>query len=122
MTSYTIVICTEPYKFEATDSMINLAKAIIAKGNSIKGIFLYASGVYNMKKDIDTGNHVRDLPQKLSDFAKENNIPIAGCQTWIGLAGIKEDTYIENSKNEGLGELSNWSAESDKLIVFGTGV
>ena len=121
MTSYTIVICSEPYKFEATDSLINLAKAIIAKGNTIKGIFLYGSGAYNMKKDLDTGNHVRNLPQKLSDFAKEANVPIAGCQTWIGLTGIKEDTYIEGSKNEGLGELSNWSGESKKLIVFGAG-
>ena len=121
MTSYTIMICSEPYKFEATDSLINLAKAIIAKGNTITGIFLYGSGVYNMKKDIDTGNHIRNLPQKLSDFVKEHNIPVAGCQTWVGLAGIKEDTYADGMKDEGLGELSNWTGDSDKLIIFGAG-
>ncbi len=49
MTSYTIMICTEPYKFQATDSLINLGEAIINKGNRITGIFFYGSGVYNIK-------------------------------------------------------------------------
>ena len=52
MTTYTFLVCTEPYKFEATDTLINLCKAIIEKGNTIKGIFTFGSGVYNLKKDI----------------------------------------------------------------------
>jgi sulfur relay (sulfurtransferase) complex TusBCD TusD component (DsrE family) len=115
------MVSTEPYKFEAVDSLLNLAKAVLEKGNLIKGIFFYGSGVYNIKKDIETGITVRNLPAKLEAFIKENNIPVAGCTTWIGLCGLDEQCFIEGAKEEGLGELSNWTAESDKVIIFGTG-
>ena len=121
MATYTFVVSTEPYKFEATDSLLNLCKAVLEKGNSIKGIFFYGSGVYNIKKDIETGITVRNLPAQLEKFIKEHNIPVAGCTTWIGLCGLKEQCYIDGAKEEGLGELSNWTAESEKLIMFGTG-
>ncbi len=121
MLIYTIMISTEPYKFEATDSLIQLSKAILEKGNQIKGIFFYGSGVYNIKKDIETGITVRNLPKKLEEFINENKIPVAGCTTWIGLCGMKEQCFIDGAKEEGLGELSNWTAESEKLIIFGTG-
>ncbi len=121
MHTYTIVISTEPYKFEATDTLINVGNAIINHGNKIRGIFFYGSGVYNIKKDIETGIKVRNLPSKLEEFIKLNNIQVAGCTTWIGLCGIKENCFIDGAKEEGLGELTNWTSESDKLIVFGTG-
>ncbi len=121
MTSYTLMICTEPYKYEAMDSLLNLAKAVIEKGNTITGIFLYGSGVYNIKKDIETGRSLRNLPQKLSEFVKEHNIPVAGCTTWVGLAGVKSETFIDGGEEQGLGDLSNWTGDSDKLIVFGAG-
>jgi sulfur relay (sulfurtransferase) complex TusBCD TusD component (DsrE family) len=121
MTTYTIIVSTEPYKFEATDSLIALSRAILEKGNKIRVFFFYGSGVYNIKKDIETGITVRNLPKLLEDFIREHSIPVAGCTTWIGLCGLKESCFIEGAKEEGLGDLSNWSVESDKLIIFGTG-
>lgn len=121
MKTYSIMISTEPYKFEATDTLLNLCKSILKKGNEIKGLFFYGSGVYNIKKDIETGITVRNLPSKLEEFIRENKINVAGCTTWIGLCGLKEECFIDGAKEEGLGELSNWTYESDKLIVFGTG-
>jgi len=115
------MVATEPYKFEAADTLINLGKAIIEKGNKLRGIFFYGSGVYNIKADIETGITVRNLPGKLQEFIDENKIEVAGCTTWIGLCGLKEECFIEGAKEEGLGELSSWTSESDKLIVFGTG-
>jgi len=121
MTTYTFLVCTEPYKFEATDTLLKLCEAIIAKGNTIKGIFTFGSGVYNIKKDISTGTSTRNLPVKLENFCQKHGITVAGCSTWVGLTGIKEENFISPGKDEGLGELSNWAYESDKLIVFGAG-
>ncbi len=121
MSLYTFFIATEPYKFEATDTLINLATAVLEKGHQIKGIFFYGSGVYNIKKDIETGITVRNLPAKLEEFITKNNITVAGCTTWIGLCGLNEQCFINGAIEEGLGEFSNWTAESDKLIIFGTG-
>lgn len=121
MTSYAFFISTEPYKFEAVDSLIELSKAIIAKGHTIKGFFFYGSGVYNLKKDISSGSTIRNLPMKLQNFTLENKIPVAGCSTWVSLTGLKEDEFIDGATEEGLGDFSNWSVETDKIIVFGAG-
>ena len=121
MTTYTLILCTEPYKFEATDSLVNFCKAIIEKGNSIKGIFTFGSGVYNSKKDINAGTSIRNIPKKLEDFCTQHDIKVAVCSTWVSLTGIKEHNLINQAEDLGLGDLSNWANESDKLIVFGTG-
>ena len=52
MTKYIFFISTEPYKFEAIDSMLKLGEAMIKKGHTIKGIFFFGTGVYNLKKEI----------------------------------------------------------------------
>jgi len=121
MTTYTFFISTEPYKFEITDSLIELSKALIAKGHQIKGFFFFGSGVYNIKKDINTGTSIRNVPKKIQDFANQNNIPVSGCSTWVSLTGLKEEDFIDGATEEGLGDFSNWSVESDRIIVFGTG-
>jgi sulfur relay (sulfurtransferase) complex TusBCD TusD component (DsrE family) len=121
MKTYTFFISTEPYKFEATDSLIKLCEAILKKGNTIKGLFFYGSGVYNLKGDISAGTTIRNLPKKLQDFALQHEIPVSGCSTWVSLTGLKESEFIEGATEEGLGDFSNWSVESDKIIVFGTG-
>jgi len=122
MTTYTIMLCTEPYKLEATDSLINISNAIIEKGHTIKGIFLFGSGVYNMKKDIEIGAANRNLPTRLEELCEKNDIPIIGCSAWLGVTGINKENFVKKSEDAGLGELSNWAFESEKLIVFGTGV
>jgi len=121
MTKYIFFISTEPYKFEAIDSMLKLGEAIIKKGHTIKGIFFFGTGVYAIKKDISVGNSIRNVPEKLEKFAQENNIPLAGCSTWVSITGLKKEEFIDRASEEGLGDFSNWSIESDKLIVFGTG-
>jgi sulfur relay (sulfurtransferase) complex TusBCD TusD component (DsrE family) len=121
MTTYSFFISTEPYKFQATDSLIELSKALIAKGHQIKGFFFFGSGVYNLKKDISCGSSIRDVPKKIQDFASQHDVPVSGCSTWVSLTGLKEDDFIECATEEGLGDFSNWSVESDKIIVFGSG-
>src|SRR5271157_4998354 len=121
MATFTFLLCTEPLKFEATDTVLNLAEAMLRKGHSICGIFLFGSGVYNMKKDIETGKTVRNLPKRLEDFCQEHDIEVVGCSTWIAATGIKPADRIDHSKEEGLGELSTWITTSDKLLVFGSG-
>ena len=121
MTKYVFFISTEPYKFEAIDSMLKLGEALIKKGHEIRGIFFFGTGVYTLKKEISCGTSIRNIPEKLEKFCVENNIPVAGCSTWVSMTGLKEEEFIENASEEGLGDFSNWSIESDKLIVFGTG-
>ena len=95
--------------------------AIIEKGHEIKGIYLFGSGVYNLVKDADTGNILKNLPDQLQEFCSSNNIQIGGCSTWISFTGLKSEDFIGAACQMGLGELSEWVEESDNVIVFGAG-
>ncbi|MFW9927975.1 MAG: DsrE/DsrF/TusD sulfur relay family protein [Candidatus Thorarchaeota archaeon] len=121
MVIFTFVVCTEPYKFEAMDTLLNLGQSILEKGHEIMGIFFYASGVYNVKKDINISKSMKNIPQQLESFVKENNISISACSTWINFTGLKHENFIEGACQVGLGGLSDWMAKSDRVIIFGPG-
>jgi len=122
MVVFTFVVCAEPYKFEAIDTMLNLGEAILKKGHQILGIFFYGSGVYNVKRDINISSTMRNLPERLENFIKKNSLNLSVCSTWVNFTGLKPDDFIEGARQVGLGGLSEWMAESDRVIVFGPGV
>ncbi|MFX1574334.1 MAG: DsrE/DsrF/TusD sulfur relay family protein [Promethearchaeota archaeon] len=121
MVLFTFVVCAEPYKYEAIDTLINLGDAIIRKGHQILGIFFYGTGVINIKKRNSTSDSIRNLPDRLKNFCKTHNAKLAACSTWISFTGIKSEEFIEGSCQEGLGGLSDLIARSDKIIFFGPG-
>ena len=122
MVVFTFVVCAEPYKFEAIDTMLNLGEAILKKGHQILGIFFYGSGVYNVKREINISSTMRNLPERLESFIKKNNLNLSVCSTWVNFTGLKSDDFIEEARQVGLGGLSEWMAESDRVIIFGPGV
>jgi len=122
MVVFTFVVCAEPYKFEAIDTMLNLGEAILKKGHQILGIFFYGSGVYNVKREINISSNMRNIPEHLENFIKKNNLNLSVCSTWVNFTGLKSDDFIEEARQVGLGGLSEWMAESDRVVVFGPGV
>lgn len=121
MSKYVFFLSTEPYKYQAVDSLIEIGNAALRKGHEITGIFFFGTGVYNLKKEISCGTSIRNIPERIEKFSKENSIPIAGCSTWVSITGLKESEFIEGATEEGLGDFSNWALEADKIIVFGAG-
>jgi len=118
MVSFTFVVCAEPYKYEAMDTLLNLAKSIIKKGHTILGIFFYGSGVFNIKKIKLTGDSLRNLPERLEKFSKAHNVSLTACSTWISFTGINKEEFIQEACQEGLGGLSDLIARSEKVIFF----
>ncbi|MBY8988071.1 MAG: DsrE family protein [Candidatus Lokiarchaeota archaeon] len=121
MVVFTFVVCAEPYKFEALDTMLNLGQAILNKGHKILGIFFYGGGVYGAKREIYVSSSMRDLPKRLENFVNENDMNLSACSTWINFTGLKLEELIPQASQVGLGGLSEWMAESDRVIVFGPG-
>lgn len=121
MVSFAFVICAEPYKYEAIDTAINLGEAVIKKGHEISGIFLYGSGVYNIKNRAFTYDSVRNISKRLSQFSKKYNAKLSACSTWISFTGIQPNEFIDGGSQEGLGGLSDLISQSDKVIFFGPG-
>ena len=121
MVVFTFIVCAEPYKFEALDTMLNLGEAILKKGHNILGIFFYGSGVYSAKRGINISSSMRNLPKRLENFVSENDLNLSACSTWMNFTGLKPEELIERASQVGLGSLSEWMAESDRVIFFGPG-
>ena len=121
MTSFTFIVCAEPYKYEAIDTVINLGEAIIRKGHQIVGIFFYGSGVYNIKERTLKDSSIRNLSERLEKFCRNNNTEFVACSTWTSFTGVKSEEFVDGAHQEGLGGLSLMIAESDKVIFFGPG-
>ena len=121
MVVFSFVVCVEPYKFEAVDTLLNLGESILKKGHQILGIFFYGSGVYNVIKDVNVGSSMRNLPKRLTEFINNHTIGLSACSTWINFTGLKSDKFIHGAYQVGLGGLSEWMAQSDRVIVFGSG-
>jgi sulfur relay (sulfurtransferase) complex TusBCD TusD component (DsrE family) len=121
MVIFTFVVCAEPYKFQAIDTLLNLADAVLSRGHTILGFFFYGSGVYNVKSDINISSSMRNLPERLEEFIRNNKLEVSACSTWINFTGMKPDELITGACQTGLGGLSDWIAKSDRVIVFGPG-
>jgi sulfur relay (sulfurtransferase) complex TusBCD TusD component (DsrE family) len=121
MVSFTLVVCAEPYKYEAIDTVMNLGEALLNKGHEILGIFLYGSGVYNIKNREITSESVRNISDRLSKFRKNSNAKLAACSTWISFTGIQDQEFTEGALQEGLGGLSDMISRSDRVLFFGPG-
>ena len=121
MVSFTFVVCAEPHKYEAINTLFNLGEAILKKGHEIIGIFFYGSGVYNIKERDITDDSVQNLSSRLEKFCKANDIKLTACSTWISFSGINSTEFIQGTCQEGLGGLSDLIARSDKVIFFGPG-
>ena len=112
MVSFTLIVCAEPYKYEAMDTVINLGEAIIKKGHQITGIFFYGSGVYNIKERNIKDTSIRNLSERLERFCRNHNTELAVRSTWTSFTGIKSEEFIEGAHQEGLGGLSLMIAKS----------
>lgn len=121
MVSFTFVVCAEPYKYEAIDTVMNLGEALLNKGHEIIGIFLYGSGVYNIKSREITSDSVRNISDRLSKFRNNSNAKLAACSTWISFTGIQNQEFTEGALQEGLGGLSDMISRSDRVLFFGPG-
>ncbi|MFX1314639.1 MAG: DsrE/DsrF/TusD sulfur relay family protein [Promethearchaeota archaeon] len=121
MVKFSFVLCAEPYKYEAIDTLINLGQAIVHKGHQILGIFLYGSGVHVIKERTMKGNSIRNIPERLETFCKKYNVTLTACSTWISFTGIQKSEFIQGACQEGLGGLSHLISISDKVIFFGPG-
>lgn len=115
----TFVLLTEFLKHQEIYTMLNLINAAQEKQHSIRGIFLFGTGVINLNKNVKLGKDGKNIPQILENLITQG-IPIYACQTWADNYGIFAEQAIAGSQIVGLGELSDMVGESDKVIVFGS--
>ncbi|MHA1718855.1 MAG: DsrE/DsrF/TusD sulfur relay family protein [Promethearchaeota archaeon] len=109
-------VMTEFIKYQQIYTLLKIIEAAKAKNHQITGIFFFGTGVLNIKKGAHLGKSTRNIPQDLENL---HDIPKYACQTWADNYAIYPENAIEGLEITGLGELSNITAQSDKMIFFG---
>ena len=115
------LIMTEFLKHQQIYTMLKMIEAAKAKSHNIQGVFFFGTSVISLRKNVKLGKDTRNIPEAIESLCKEN-IPVYACQTWADNYGIFSEDVAEGIEVLGLGELSNITYESDKLIVFGARV
>lgn len=110
---------TEFMKHQQVYSLLKMVEAARAKNHTIQGIFLYSTAVINIKRNIELGKKIRNIPAEFEALAKEG-VPIFACQAWSDYFGLFKEDIVDGVEILGIGVLSNMVSESDKLIVFGS--
>ncbi len=126
----TIQVNEGPYQHQATDSAYNFAKAALEKGHEIFRVFFYHDGVNNGTRLTTPPQDDRNVVNRWSELAKENDIDLVICVAAAQRRGIVDDGEAERNGKDatniadgfrisGLGQLIEGAVQSDRLVVFG---
>lgn len=113
------LLMTSPYSFQNSDTVIKLAKAAIKAGHEVTGIYLYTDGVYNnvnsIKPSDDRDRNIANLFKELAN----KGIPIVACPICAEYRGThNKDMLVEGTNFDGLGALSEFVEDSDRILIF----
>jgi tRNA 2-thiouridine synthesizing protein D len=127
---YGILINEGPYQHEASDTAYHFTKAALDKGHEIVRVFFYHDGVNNGTKLTTPPQDDRNVVERWSALAKDNNIELIVCIAAAQRRGIvDEGEMTRNGKDaqniadgfeiSGLGQLIDAGVKADRLMVFG---
>jgi tRNA 2-thiouridine synthesizing protein D len=127
---YGILINEGPYQHEASDTAYHFTKAALDKGHEIVRVFFYHDGVNNGTKLTTPPQDDRNVVERWSALAKDNNIELIVCVAAAQRRGIvDEGEMTRNGKDaqniadgfeiSGLGQLIDAGVKADRLMVFG---
>lgn len=111
-----IMVREGPYQTESVDTAIQFVEAALKKGHDVKGIFLFMDGVYNSNKHVNPSGE-RNVVAMLSAVGEK--VPVTACAACAQFRGMKKDSFTENVRLGGLGELVNLVKTCDRVVTFG---
>ena len=114
--TYTLIVNEAPYQKERAYTALRFARTAVFEGHKTK-IFLIENGVYLAKKDQKPASDQPNLGEFLQDLIGDGQ-EVKACVVCIKARGLNENELITGVKIATLNELVEWTATSDKVIVF----
>jgi len=113
------LVMTSPYSFQNSDTVLKLAHATLKAGHEVIGIYLYTDGVYinvnTIKPSDDRDRNIASLFKELVD----KGVTIVSCPICAEYRGTaNEDLLIEGTGFDGVGALSEFVQEADRVLIF----
>ncbi|WP_169303119.1 sulfurtransferase complex subunit TusD [Thalassotalea mangrovi] len=122
MTTFAIIISTAPTD-NRTLTALKYAKAILAQGHQINGVFFYQHGVINANSYLQTPSDEINHLTAWDEFHKSTNTPMHLCISAAERRGLTDSNSPGYSHNiashftiSGLGELVVLTDKADKVV------
>jgi uncharacterized protein involved in oxidation of intracellular sulfur len=112
----TIIINDPPYGSERPYNALRLALALVKQGETDLHIFLMGDAVVCGLEGQNTPQGYYNIERMLKGLA--GRATIEACGACMDARGIREDSLAEGVKRGSTAKLAEWTAASDKVLVF----
>jgi tRNA 2-thiouridine synthesizing protein D len=116
MVTFTVIINEAPIAKERAFTGLRFATTCLIEGHKVN-LFLIENGVYLAKKGQNPSSDAPNLLEYLEELIK-GNVEVKACVVCCKARGLSESDLISGVKIASINELVDWTATSDKTIVF----
>jgi uncharacterized protein involved in oxidation of intracellular sulfur len=116
MTSTPFIINDAPYGNERLYNPLRLARALAGQENQQVRVFLMADAVFCAKSGQKAPEGYYNTQLMLAQVARKGEVGL--CGTCMDARGLAEAEMIDGVKRSTLAELTDWTAQADKVLVF----
>lgn len=106
-----------PYGTEGSYNGLRLAGALVKREGQDVRVFLMGDAAACAKKNQKVPAGYYNIEVMLNNVSRGGG-QIRVCGTCMEARGIAEDDLLQGSSKSTLGELADWTAEADKVLVF----
>ncbi len=117
MKKYLIILNDAPYGSERTYNGLRLAGSLSKNENVQIKIFLMGDSVSSAKKGQKVPPGYYNIEIMLSGIIRRSG-NVAVCGTCVDARAISENELSEGIKRSTLDELTQWTIESDQVLIF----
>ena len=114
---YLFILNEPPYGTERTYNGLRLASSLArVEGNEVS-VFLMGDAAGSGVAGQVTPNGYYNLERMLKGLALKS-VKIGVCGTCIDARGIKAESLVEGAKRSSMDDLTKWTEQADRVLVF----
>ena len=114
---YLFILNDAPYGSERTYNGLRLANSLAGSQGVEVAVFLMGDAVGSGVAGQTTPNGYYNLERMLKGLARKG-ARIGLCGTCVDARGIKDGAVVEGTKRSSMEELTAWTSEADRVVVF----
>lgn len=116
MTFTLFILNDAPYGNERAYNGLRLAGALAAREGQAVRLFLMADAVTCAKSGQKVPEGYYNVQIMLGKLVRKGEVAL--CGTCMDARGLRDEELVEGAKRGTLAQLTDWTAEADKVLVF----
>ncbi|BAO83848.1 MAG: DsrE family protein [Betaproteobacteria bacterium] len=116
MSSTLFIINDAPYGNERAYNALRLAGALAGREDQRVRVFLMADAVGCAKSGQKVPEGYYNVQLMLGKILRKGDVAL--CGTCMDARGLTDQDMVDGAKRSTMGELAQWTAEADKVLVF----